>query len=98
MCRQQKRLRPCRPSTGVLRPSGPKTAKKSQKSLPGPSGPESQKSPKKVETPPKMTLFGDFSGTLRPFRDFSETLGQKAQEDFFETFSRFSARRASRLL
>ena len=35
-------LRPCRPSTGVSRPSGPKTAKKSQKSLPGPSGPESK--------------------------------------------------------
>ena len=46
-------LRPCRPSTAVSRPSGPKTAKKSPKSLPGPSGPESQKSPEKVEKSPK---------------------------------------------
>ena len=38
------------------------------------------------------------SGTFRPFRDFFETLGRRAQEDFFETFSRFSARKASRLL
>ena len=46
-------LRPCRPSTAVSSPSGPKTAKKSPKSLPGPSGPESQKRPEKVEKSPK---------------------------------------------
>ena len=46
---------------------------------------------------PQMRLFGDFSGTFRPSRDFFETPGRKAQEDFLETFSRFSARRASRL-
>ena len=36
-------------------------------------------------------------GTFRPFRDFFETPGRKAREDFLETFLRFSARRASRL-
>ena len=33
---------------------------------------------------PRMTLFGDFSGTFRPFRDFFETPGWKAREDFFQ--------------
>ena len=42
-------LRPCWPPPGVSRPSGPKTMKKSPNSLPGPSGPESQKSPEKVD-------------------------------------------------
>ena len=88
----------CRPSTGLSRPSGPKTAKKSQKNLPGPSSPESQKSPAKVGKVPEKSPKSVISGTCLPFRDFLETPGRKAQEDFFVTFSRFSARTASRLL
>ena len=36
-------------------------------------------------------------GNFQPFQDFFETPGRKAQEDFLEIFSRFPARRASRL-
>ena len=53
-------LRPCRPSTAVLRPSGPKTAKKSPKSLPAPSSPESPKRPEKVNKSSEKYHF-DFS-------------------------------------
>ena len=60
--------------------------------------PRVSKNSRKGRKVPEMTLFGDFWGTFRPFRDFFETLGRKAQEDFLETFSLFSARRASRLL
>ena len=75
-------------------PPGRKPRKKSQQSLPAQSLKKSRKGRKVSE----KTLFVDFSGAFRPFRDFFETLGRKAQEGFFETLSRFSARRASRLL
>ena len=56
---------------------------------------ESRKGRKVPAKFPKSVI----SGTFRPFRDFFfETSSRKAQEDFFETFLRFSARRASRLL
>ena len=44
-------LRPCRPSTGVSSPPSRKPRKKSQKNLPGPSGPEFQKSPENRSLP-----------------------------------------------
>ena len=56
---------PCRPSTAVSRPSGPKTTKKSPKSLPRPSGPESQKTPEKDENKGIFRGFFDFFGYFR---------------------------------
>ena len=46
--------RSCRPFAKVSKFSGPETRKKSQKNLPRPSHPESQKCPKKVESPRKV--------------------------------------------
>ena len=65
--------RSCWPFTRVLRPSGPKTSKKSQNSLPGPSSLESHhKSPKKFEKPRKSlqnVLFYGLFDLLRLFQD-----------------------------
>ena len=65
---------------------------KSQKSLPKPSGP---KSPKKGRRVPKKTrLRGslNFSGTCQPSRDFFDTPGRKAQEDFVRLRQGFGPR------
>ena len=70
---------------GSLEASGPKAAKKSPQSLPGPSGQESQKSPEKVEKSPKSLRKVSFF--RRPFRDFFETEGLgRLFEDFFAVF------------
>ena len=77
--------------TGVSRPSGPKTAKRSSKESyralrHGGVSKKSRKGRKVPEKSPKSVMLG----TFRPFRDFFETLCRKAREDLFETFSRFS--------
>ena len=73
-------LRPCRPAIGVSRPSGPKTAKKSQRNPPRCSGPK-KKSGKGPKTLRKVSFWRLFD----LFRTFSETPGRKAREDVFET-------------
>ena len=66
----------CEPSDELqesLGPSGPEIPKKSEKSLPGPPAPGSQKVWKKSRKSPEQTLsrlFPDFSGL---FRDFFQT-------------------------
>ena len=75
-------------------PPGPKSQKSLKKGLLG----GLQKSPKKYPKKSKNTDFRTFLGIFSPFRVFFGTFLQTPQKTFFETFSRFRARRARRLL
>ena len=83
----------CEPSDELqesLGPSRPEIPKKSEKSLPGPPAPGSQKVWKKSRKSPEQTF-------SRLFETFSRLLGTPRPEapgDFFQTFWGFRARRA----
>ena len=69
-----------------LRPSGPEIPKKSEKSLPGPPAPGSQKVWKKSRKSPEQTFSRLFSDFLDFFETFSRLLGHPgppAPGDFF---------------
>ena len=85
------------PFTGVSGRSGPESAKKSQKGSFGGGG-GLQKSHKKYPKKSKNTFFWTTLGIFRLFRVFSGTFLQTPQKTLSETFLRFRARRARRLL
>ena len=75
-------------------PPGPKSQKSLKKGLSG----GRQKSPKKYPKKSKNTQKGPKIGIFRLFLLFFGTFLQTPQKTFFETFLRFQARRARRLL
>ena len=90
----------CEPSRELqesLGPSGPEIPKKSEKSLPGPPAPGSQKVWKKSRKSPEQTfsrLFPDFSDIFETFSRLFRAPGPEAPGDLFQTFWGFRARRA----
>ena len=85
----QSELRPRHPSTRVSRPSGPKNREKVSKKSSWAFLPRVSKKSRKGRKVPKKSPKSVLSGTFRPFWDFFETLGRKAQEDFVRFFRGF---------
>ena len=86
------------PFTGVTGPSGPEIAKSVSKRV---FFGVWRKVSKNTRKSPKIPIFGPFwvfFGILRLFRVFFETFLQTLKKTLFETFLRFLARRARRLL
>ena len=69
----------------------PELPKKSQKRVPGPPGPECQKSAKKVPNDPKKSQKDSKISVRRLSRHFFDTPGREAWEVLFETFWGFRA-------
>ena len=72
---------------GSLRPSGPETPNKSEKSLPGPEG-RAPESPEKVWKESRESGKSPEKVPKRLFRDFFQTLGGPGAGGFFQTFFR----------
>ena len=76
------------PVTGSAWPSASEMPKKSQKGLPGPVGPECQKSAEKVEKVSEKSL------PLALFRDFFRLSADRPETTFLRCFLAFLAQRA----
>ena len=91
-------LRPEPPFTGVSGPSGPKSQKSLKKGLLGDLEKSLKKYPKKSQNIDFRTFLGIFALFLDFFGYFSRLFSRPPKKTLFETFWRFRARRARRLL